>query len=47
MTKCVTNVVLNSLLQQDIRDYDVVIGCLNEKSCHWVAVVIRNHGNNK
>uniref|UniRef100_K1R671 Uncharacterized protein n=1 Tax=Magallana gigas TaxID=29159 RepID=K1R671_MAGGI len=28
--------VLND--QQDIRDYDVVIGCLNEKSCHWVAV---------
>lgn len=26
--------------KQDIRDCDVVIGCLNEKSCHWVAVVL-------
>lgn len=44
MTKGVTNVVLNSVLQQDIRDYDVVIGCVNEKSCHWMVVVSRNHG---
>uniref|UniRef100_A0A8W8MJ89 Uncharacterized protein n=1 Tax=Magallana gigas TaxID=29159 RepID=A0A8W8MJ89_MAGGI len=54
---CVSSPIIPSIMlgkghmgwskKQDIRDYDVVIGCLNEKSCHWVAVVSRNHGNNK
>uniref|UniRef100_K1R4E0 Uncharacterized protein n=1 Tax=Magallana gigas TaxID=29159 RepID=K1R4E0_MAGGI len=34
-----------TILLQDIRDYDVVIECLYEKSCHWVAVIKKKRGN--
>lgn len=47
INKVVADVALNSVLQQDIRDYDIVIGCVNEKSCVWGVVVRRNHGNNE
>lgn len=47
---CVSSPIITSIMlgkghmgwskKQDIRDYDTVIGCINEKSCHWVAVVL-------
>ncbi|XP_052691839.1 uncharacterized protein LOC128169820 [Crassostrea angulata] len=50
MMLCVSSPIISSIMlgkghrgwskKQDIRDYDVVIGCVNEKSCHWMVVVL-------
>ncbi|XP_052702854.1 sentrin-specific protease-like [Crassostrea angulata] len=47
---CVSSPIISSIMlgkghmgwskKQDIRDYDVVIGCVNEKSCHSVTFVL-------